>query len=94
MRITRQMALRGLVFGLVACAARAPWAVCADDPQPGGQLPAGWVSQDIGQPGLAGSASLVGRTFTVQGSGVDIGGTADSFQSVSRASAGRGVSPA
>ena len=42
-------------------------------------LPAGWTDLDIGAPGLAGSASYSGTTYTVEGSGADIYGTADQF---------------
>jgi PKD repeat protein len=56
----------------------------------GGGVPSPWVSQDIGEVGLAGSASFAagpsgsGGTFTVRGSGADIWGTADAFQFVHR----------
>lgn len=43
-------------------------------------LPAGWLSQDIGAVGVAGSTTTSGTTFTVKGSGVDIWGNSDSFQ--------------
>ena len=45
-------------------------------------LPIPWAAQDIGSVGLAGSASYSGATFTVNGSGADIWGTADAFQYV------------
>jgi len=47
-------------------------------------LPAPWVSQDIGKPGVAGSASYGGAPgkFTVRGAGEDIWNEADSFHFV------------
>ena len=47
-------------------------------------LPAGWSNTDIGAPGIAGSASEAGGTFTVAGGGADIWSTADEFQYVYR----------
>jgi Cu/Zn superoxide dismutase len=40
----------------------------------------GWTSTDVGAVGIPGSASESNGTWTVQGSGADIWGTADSFQ--------------
>jgi regulation of enolase protein 1 (concanavalin A-like superfamily) len=48
----------------------------------GGGLPSPWVSQDIGSPSAAGSATYASGTFTVNGDGADISGTSDSFQFV------------
>lgn len=45
-----------------------------------GMLPMPWTNVDIGAVGLAGGANDCGGTFTVEGAGADIGGTADSFQ--------------
>jgi regulation of enolase protein 1 (concanavalin A-like superfamily) len=42
-------------------------------------LPAPWVSQDIGAVGAAGTASVSGGTFTVEGGGADVWGTADAL---------------
>ena len=42
-------------------------------------LPDGWVSQDVGDEGLAGSADYVDGTFTVNGSGHDIWDNSDDF---------------
>ena len=50
----------------------------------GSTLPSGWSDTDIGGPGLAGSASYSGSTFTVSGSGADIYGTADQFNYASQ----------
>jgi len=50
-----------------------------------GGLPTGWTDQDIGSVGLAGSASYSNGTFTVNGSGTSISGTADQFNFVSQA---------
>jgi regulation of enolase protein 1 (concanavalin A-like superfamily) len=44
-----------------------------------GGLPTGWTDQDIGSVSLAGSASYSGGTYTVNGSGSSISGTADQF---------------
>lgn len=41
-----------------------------------------WTHSDIGDTGLPGNFGLLGDIFTVQGSGTDIGGTADAFQFV------------
>jgi len=66
-------------------------------PQPT-SLPAGWVSGDVGlsrlwngdaaDVGFAGSASLSSGTYTLTGSGIDVWGTADSFQYAWRAVSG------
>ena len=50
----------------------------------GNTLPSGWTDTDIGGPGLAGSASYSGSTFTVSGGGADIYGTADQFNYASQ----------
>jgi len=42
----------------------------------------GWTCADVGAPALAGSQSLSGSTWTVQGAGADIFGTADQFHYV------------
>jgi hypothetical protein len=44
-----------------------------------GGLPTGWTDQDIGAVGIAGSSSYNNGTFTVNGSGTSINGTADQF---------------
>jgi regulation of enolase protein 1 (concanavalin A-like superfamily) len=53
-------------------------------------LPAGWQSNDIGNVGLAGSASETGGTFTVTGAGADVWGTSDALQFTSRTLEGDG----
>jgi hypothetical protein len=40
-------------------------------------LPAGWLDQDVGQVGVAGSATYTNGTFTVNGAGTSAWGTAD-----------------
>ena len=40
-------------------------------------LPPGWTSQDVGETGLAGTATFANGVFTVSGAGSDIWGTAD-----------------
>ena len=42
-------------------------------------LPAAWLDQDVGQVGIAGSASYANGTFTVKGAGTSLWGTADGF---------------
>lgn len=51
-------------------------------------LPSPQQSQDIGAPRLAGAASYNAGTYTVKGSGSDIGGTADQFRFVFQPIAG------
>jgi len=45
-------------------------------------LPYPWTSQDIGAVGVTGSGAYTNGTFTVNGSGVDIWSTSDSYQFV------------
>ncbi len=45
-------------------------------------LPAPWTEADVGSVGLPGAASAAGGTFTVDGAGADIWGTADAFHFV------------
>jgi hypothetical protein len=45
----------------------------------GGGLPSPWADVDIGSPGVAGSGTASGGTFTGQGSGTDIWNTSDQF---------------
>jgi hypothetical protein len=56
----------------------------------GGGCPPAWRCADVGMPALAGSTSWRGGTWTVQGAGSDIHGSADQFQLVSRPLAGDG----
>ena len=51
-------------------------------PPPGLACPSGWTCGDIGAASPAGSQSLSGGTWTVQGGGADIFGTADAFHFV------------
>jgi regulation of enolase protein 1 (concanavalin A-like superfamily) len=51
-------------------------------PPPDDGLPTGWSSSDIGSVGVAGTATYSSGTFTAQGSGTDIWGTADAFRFV------------
>jgi regulation of enolase protein 1 (concanavalin A-like superfamily) len=55
-----------------------------------GVLPAPWVSQDVGLPGVAGSASHSSGTFMLKGSGTDIWGSSDKFHFVHRPLSGDG----
>jgi hypothetical protein len=42
-------------------------------------LPVGWLDQDLGQVGVAGSATFANGTFTVKGAGTGVWSTADGF---------------
>jgi regulation of enolase protein 1 (concanavalin A-like superfamily) len=55
-----------------------------------GVMPAGTTSADIGSVGMPGSAGQSGGTYTVNGSGADIWGSADGFQFVSQSLNGDG----
>ena len=70
---------RGWVRSVVVClgliAANAPHALAQAIPTP-------WVNADIGDPKVAGGASLSGETFTVTGGGTDIWGKTDEFHFV------------
>lgn len=52
------------------------------------KVPAPWLNDDIGAVAQTGTAAQAAGTFTVEGSGWDIWGTADSFQYVYQPSAG------
>ena len=54
-------------------------------------LPAGWSDDDIGSPGLAGSASYTNGNWTVTGGGADIWNAADQFNLASTNFAGDGT---
>jgi len=45
-------------------------------------LPSGWLDQDVGSVGLAGTASYSNGTFTINAAGAGIFGTADAFHFV------------
>jgi uncharacterized protein YjdB/endoglucanase Acf2 len=47
-------------------------------------LPSPWVTADVGTVGVTGNASHSGSTFTANGSGADIWGTADEFRFIYR----------
>lgn len=57
----------------------------------GTSLPSPWQSADIGSVAAAGNASHSSGTFTVNGSGADIWGTADEFRYVYQSLNGNGV---
>ena len=46
----------------------------------GSALPSPWANTGVGSPQIAGSSSYSDGTFTVNGAGEDIWGTADQFQ--------------
>ena len=73
--VVKLLTLAFLMKGMLACAA----------------LPAGWADQDIGSPGLAGSASYTNGLWTVAGGGADIWGTGDQFNFCSNSLAGDGM---
>jgi len=64
------------VGGALSCSSAQACAI------PYAPLPCPWSTRDIGSVGICGGASCSGSTFTVCGSGCDIGGTADSFRCV------------
>ena len=43
-------------------------------------MPPGWQTTDVGSVGIAGNATTTNGTFTVQGAGADIWGSADAFR--------------
>lgn len=43
-------------------------------------LPSGWTGEDVGLVGVAGASSSSNGTFTVDGAGADVWGTADAFR--------------
>jgi glucose/arabinose dehydrogenase/regulation of enolase protein 1 (concanavalin A-like superfamily) len=51
---------------------------------PPSALPAPWAAGDVGDAAIAGGASYANGTFTVKGSGSDVGGFGDGFQFVYR----------
>jgi regulation of enolase protein 1 (concanavalin A-like superfamily) len=53
-------------------------------------LPTPWVSQDVGSPAVAGSATFSSGTFTVKGAGADIWRASDQFRFVYQPLAGDG----
>lgn len=57
---------------------------------PPGSLPSPWQKADIGGVGVTGTASYSSGTFTVDGSGLDIWGTADGFHYVYQPLSGNG----
>jgi len=57
-------------------------------PPPPNGLPSPWQTSDIGTVKLAGSATYASNTFTVAGSGDDIGGPQDAFRYVYQAANG------
>jgi outer membrane protein assembly factor BamB len=59
-------------------------------PPPTSPCPAGWNCADIGNPATLGGQSLSGATWTIQGAGADIWGTADQFHYVWQSLAGDG----
>jgi len=56
----------------------------------GGTVPAPWSDGDVGDVGIAGSASFTTPTFTVNGAGADVWGTADALNFVYQPLSGDG----
>jgi len=54
-------------------------------------LPSGWSDSDVGSVGVAGTASYASGTFTVEGSGTNIGGTADAMHFAYQSLSGDGA---
>jgi hypothetical protein len=59
--------------------------------RPADAPPDPWTRQDIGAVAISGTATWTNGTFTVQGSGADIWGTADAFEFVSQPLTGDGA---
>jgi len=57
----------------------------------GGTVPAPWSDGDVGDVGVAGSASYTAPTFTVNGAGADVWGTADALNFVYQPLSGDGT---
>ena len=51
-------------------------------------LPSPWQTADIGAVGAAGTTAYSAGTFTIEGSGADIGGSADEFRTVYQSASG------
>src|SRR5438309_2319565 len=54
-------------------------------------LPTSWLDQDVGTVGLVGSAAFTNGTFTVNGAGSQVWGTADSFHFAYQVLSGNGT---
>jgi len=54
----------------------------------GGALPSPWAQGDVGSVGMPGSAAYSNGTFTIEGSGSDIGGKSDEFHYVWQTASG------
>jgi endonuclease/exonuclease/phosphatase family metal-dependent hydrolase/regulation of enolase protein 1 (concanavalin A-like superfamily) len=54
------------------------------------QLPSGWASSDIGAVGATGATTTAGTTFTVNGAGADVWGSADALHFAHRQLTGDG----
>ncbi|HEX7021026.1 MAG TPA: phospholipase D-like domain-containing protein, partial [Gemmatimonadaceae bacterium] len=67
------------------------WHFTTAGPAPGGSLPSGWSSADIGDTGVQGSSTYIDPTFTVRGGGADVWGTADALQFAFRSLSGDGT---
>ena len=68
--------------------------MCFDDVQvvtDSPSLPTPWISTDIGNVGITGSATGANGTFALQGSGTEIGGTTDGFHYVYHSLSGDGT---
>lgn len=65
--------------------------VAVPPPDTSAQLPAGWQSEDIGNPGVAGAAEYVGSAYSLSAGGTDIWGTFDEFRYAYRVLSGDGT---
>jgi len=59
-------------------------------PPPPSSVPSPWATTDVGNVGIAGSATYSSGVFTVSGAGADIWGTSDGFRYVYQALSGDG----
>jgi regulation of enolase protein 1 (concanavalin A-like superfamily) len=57
----------------------------------GGPLPSGWSQADVGSTGAAGTGTYSAGTYTLQGAGADVWGTADQFHYAYHAMSGDGA---
>jgi regulation of enolase protein 1 (concanavalin A-like superfamily)/phosphatidylserine/phosphatidylglycerophosphate/cardiolipin synthase-like enzyme len=69
----------------------AVWSFTTTSTGGGGGVPAPWADADVGDTGVAGTASYSSPTFTVTGAGADVWGTADALNYVYQPLSGDGT---
>src|SRR6185295_11989148 len=91
--ITNVQPLTSFKLVVVAHGFNLNWLAIETVPGSGAGLPAGWSDQDIGSPGVPGSAAMNTNTgvWAVNGSGADIWGSSDQFNLASTDFTGDGV---